>query len=352
MTDTPQERRRQVLLGAFVLIALGLFVAGMLQSKALQELLNPSKELRLLLPDEGLFGLAQGARIEVMGTPAGRITRIVLDPGEKIHAQARIDPSLSAFVRRDSRALIRKTFGVAGESYLEITRGRGEPMDWDYAVLAIEADRAPTENIGQILQDLQSRVMPILAHTERAVTALAELTEGLADPAGDLQVALAAVGALSTRIERGEGSLGRMLADDAPARELEALLANANRTMQALAPVVDELRTTATQVASLSTSINEQSKDLPQVGRQVDSILASLERITDDLGKSSPQLPGITRDLSRTTESVPVLLGMTRQTLAELEGLLRQLRGHWLLGGSDADAPPSESRLPTREVRP
>ena len=350
--DSARERHRKILLGAFVLVALGLFVLGMLQSKAMLELLNPSKELRLLLPDEGLFGLAQGAKIEILGTPAGRITRIVMDPGDRIHAEARIDPELSTFVRRDSRASIRKTFGVAGDSYVEIARGHGEPMDWDYAVLAVEVDRAPTENLGEILEDLRSRVMPILEQTERAVTALAELSVRLADPQGELQATLGAVGSVSARIERGEGSLGRLLADDSAAREVEALLGKANETMQALGPVVDDLRTTATQIAALSTSINAQSKDMPKVGQQLDSILASLDRIMGDLGKTTPQLPKITRDVGNTTANLPTLLGMTRQTLAELDALLRQLRGHWLLGGGGGDGPPAEPRLPSREVRP
>lgn len=350
--ETSRERYQHVLLGAFVVVALGLFALGMLQSKAVQEWLNPSKVLRLVLPDEGLFGLSQGAKIEILGTPAGQVTRIVIDPDQKIHAQARIDPSMSPFVRRDSKVVIRKTFGVAGESYVEITRGHGEPMDWDYAVLTAVVDRAPTESIGEILQDVRSRVIPILAQTERAVTTLANLTERLADPKGDLQVVLSDVSKLTTRIERGQGSVGRLLASDATAREIEALLGNANTTIQALGPILDELRITATQVASLSTSINAQSKDLPQAGEKINSILISLEQIMGDLSKTSPQLPGITRDVSTATASVPVLLGATQQTLTELDALLRQLRGHWLLGGGRAEPHPAEPRLAPREVRP
>jgi phospholipid/cholesterol/gamma-HCH transport system substrate-binding protein len=350
--ETARERYRHVLLGAFVVVSLGLFVLGMLQSKAVQEWLNPSKVLRLVLPDEGLFGLSQGAKVEILGTPAGQVTRIVIDPAQKIHAQARIDPSLSAFVRRDSKAVIRKTFGVAGDSYVEITRGQGEPMDWEYAVLAVEADRAPTEGIGEILQDMRSRVMPILAQTERAVTAAANLTERLADPKGNFQSVLGDVGKLSARIERGEGSVGRLLASDAAAREIEALLANANATMQALGPILEELRIAAAQVAALSTTVNAQSKELPQAGEKLNAILVSLEQIMADLSKTSPQLPNITRDVGTATASVPVLLGATQQTLTELDALLRQLRGHWLLGGGGAEQKPAPPRLPPREVRP
>jgi len=120
------QRTQRVLLGGLIVLAVLLFVISMLQANAVREWLHPSLELRLVLPDEGLFGLSKGARIEILGTPAGTVTDIVIDPDQKIHATARINPDMAPFVRRDSRAVIRKTFGVAGKSFLEITRGQGE----------------------------------------------------------------------------------------------------------------------------------------------------------------------------------------------------------------------------------
>jgi phospholipid/cholesterol/gamma-HCH transport system substrate-binding protein len=346
-----RDRRRRILLGAFVLVALALFVISMLQANAVREWFNPSRNLRLVLPDEGLFGLGEGAKIEILGTTAGKITKIVIDPNEKIHAEAKIKPDMGPFVRRDSKAIIRKTFGVAGEAYLEITRGYGEEMDWDYAVLSAAPDRAPTDSIGEIMEDVRSRVIPILTQAERAITALADLTESFSNPEGSLQVMLGDISALTTRIEQGEGSLGHLLADDATARQFESLLGNANDTVAALGPILEEIQTTAEQIASVSQSINAQSKDLPEINAKISSILASLDGVMRDLRKTSPELPKITRDVSAATASVPVLMGMTQQTLAELETLLRQLRSSWLLGGGGAP-PSSDARLPSREVRP
>jgi len=351
MNGLKDRRRRRTLLGAFVLIALALFLFSLMQAGAIREWLYPSKNLRLVLPDEGLFGLAEGAKIEVLGTPAGKILRIVIDPDQKIHAEARIDSSMAPFVRQDSKAIIRKTFGVAGDGYLEITRGYEEEMDWEYAVLNAEADRAPTESIGEIMEDVRSRVMPILAQTERAITALADLTESLANPEGNLQLMLGDISALTTRIEQGEGSLGRLLSNDQTAREFESLLSNANDTVSGLRPILEELQATAAQATSLSKSINAQSKDLPEISARVTSILDSLDDVMRDLRATSPQLPKITRDISASTANVPVLMEMTQQTLAELETLLRQLRNSWLLGGG-GDAQPSGGRLSPREVRP
>lgn len=342
---------RTILLGGFTLLAIALFVAGLLQANAVREWLNPGKQLLLVLPDDGLFGLSEKAKIEILGTAAGRIDEIVIDPNQEIHARATIDAAMAPFVRKDSSAIIRKTFGVAGDSYLEITRGRGEPMDWDYAVLNAAPDRAPTDSIGEMLEDVRARVMPILEQTQRAMTALADLTESLSAPKGHVQRMLTDVSALTGRIERGEGSLGRLLSNDATAREFENLLGNANQTVAGFEPVLNELQATMQQITGISKAINAQSSDLPQINARIVSILDSVDKLMRDLQATSPQLPKITRDISATTASVPVMMGMVQQTLAELEALLRQLRSSWLLGGS-GDIAPGGGRLPPRDVRP
>jgi phospholipid/cholesterol/gamma-HCH transport system substrate-binding protein len=344
-------RFQTITLGILVVAVSLVFVVGLLQAEAVREWLNPSKSLKLVLPDEGLYGLSEGAKIEILGTVAGRVTRIVIEPDAKIHAEGLIRPDMARFVRRDSAAVIRKTFGVAGDAFVDISRGYGDDMDWEYAVINALPDRAPTESIGEMLEDVRGRVMPILAQTERAITALADLTESLASPDGNLQVMLGDISTLTTRIEQGEGSLGRLLANDATAREFESLLGNANNTVEQLGPILAELQATAEQVTGLSRSINAQSGDLPAINAKVTSILDSLDGVMLDLSRTSPELPKITRDVSAATASVPVLMGMTQQTLAELETLLRQLRSSWLLGGG-GEQPPGIGRLPPREVRP
>lgn len=331
--------------------AIFLFVLSLIQAEALRAWLDPGKTLKLVLPDDGLFGLNKGSRIEVLGTTAGKVLRIVIDPDQRIHAEARINESMAVFIRRDSRAVIRKTFGVAGESYVEITRGRGEPMDWEFAVLDTSPDRAPTDSIGETLEDIRSRVIPILDQTQRAMTAVADITERFADPDGDLQGMLGDMGRLVGRVEQGEGTLGRLMADETSARELENLLQGASAAVARLGPLLEELQATAIQVTQLSGSINAQSQDLPAISRDVQSILASLDGIMVDLRKTTPQLPGIVRNIDESTASVPVLLGTTQQTLTELEALLRQLRSSWLLGGAGGGAAEG-GRLPPTEIRP
>ena len=190
-----------------MLLALGLFFVAILQGGVLRQWFSPTETLRIVLPEQGLFGLAAGAPVEILGTKAGEVRRIVIDPGQSFYAEADIDDSMQTFVRRDSRAFIRKQFGIAGAAYLEITRGQGEPLDWDYAVVTAEVDRAPTENVGQLIEDLRAKVLPIIDKTDRAVTALAELAESLRAPDGDLSRLLASTQTILGGVARGDGRL-------------------------------------------------------------------------------------------------------------------------------------------------
>ena len=54
--------------GLVVLLALILFVAAVIQAGVLHDLFRPSVILRVILPKEGVAGLARGAAVEILGT--------------------------------------------------------------------------------------------------------------------------------------------------------------------------------------------------------------------------------------------------------------------------------------------
>src|SRR5678815_1614108 len=104
--------------GIFVLIATALFVAAVLEAGALKDMFRKTTTLRILLPDDGFSGLAEGSTVEVLGTRAGTVTKIVIDPTQNFHAIATLEPEMTPFIRRDSKVFIRKQFGIAGAAYL------------------------------------------------------------------------------------------------------------------------------------------------------------------------------------------------------------------------------------------
>ena len=99
--------------GAVVLACVGVFVAVLINAGLLKDWFQPSFTLRILLPDEGVSGLAPGAEVQVLGTRAGEVRRIVIDPNQRMHAVARVEDQMRPFIRRDSVVSIRRQFGVA-----------------------------------------------------------------------------------------------------------------------------------------------------------------------------------------------------------------------------------------------
>jgi len=259
---------------------------------------------------------------------------------------------MKAFVRRDSTAVIRKKYGVAGDSYLYISRGSGEPLDWKYAVITAVADRAPTESMGAILDDLRAKVFPILEDTGQAIRGFQAIVKELRDPEGDMQQLFTNLNIISAKISRGEGTVGRLLSEDALIKEVEALISLLNENMARLDPLFNELETSVGNVSKISANINKQSKDLPEVTLKLKEVLGSVKTVMDDLSKTTPQLPRIAENMRDATDSIPVLMLETQQVMAELEQLLKQLQSSWLLGGKSGQKSRVSTRISPLEVKP
>jgi phospholipid/cholesterol/gamma-HCH transport system substrate-binding protein len=330
MSDRRPFRYTHEAVGALVLLALLIFAAAVLQTGRLRNWFEPAAQLKVILPDKGLFGLSRGAKVEILGTQAGTVEQIVVVPGQEIHAVVELKEKMTGFVRRDSGAIIQKEFGVAGASLLEITRGQGEPLDWDYAVINAVAERAPTESMGELLSEVRAKVLPTIDEAQRLLVSLNTIT-GI--------------------IAAGEGAIGRLLKEDRLAREVETLLSQVNTSLDKLPQILASLQTTVGNLATLSTEVAQQSSEIPEITRDAANVLKSLEMVMQDLSRTTPQLPKMIEGVSAATIDVPVLLGQTQLVLYELELLLQQLRSSWLLGGGRR-ATPRGGPLPAREVTP
>jgi phospholipid/cholesterol/gamma-HCH transport system substrate-binding protein len=339
--------------GALVLVAVLLFVIALVQAGRMREWFDPGTTIRVILPAGGLFGLKVGAPVEILGTKAGEVRRIILDPAQSIHAEIYVRKAMLGFVRRDSQAIIRKQFGVAGASYLELTRGSGAALDWAYAVFTATAERPPTDAMGELIAEIRQNVVPIVDDARVALQVLTALVVSLQDPQGRVQHLLTNLHAITEKIERGEGVVGRLLSDDTLVRGLETLLHQLNADVQRLEPILSALDTTARHAATVTATLDTYTGGLPQFSKRLQALQASLQAVLTDLSRTTPELPRLTRNLAKTTESLPLLVVQTEQSLDNLDKLLQQLRRHWLLGGQRSEAQQEPSRrLSVLEITP
>jgi len=338
--------------GLFVLMTLLIFVAGLIYSGRVSEWFNPGETLRVLLPDDGLSGLTKGSTVEILGTKAGEVREIVINPSEKIYADVRIDREMALFVRSDSKATIRRMFGIAGDAYLEITRGFGKPLDWEFAVINAVSDRKPTDTVGELIDEIRAKVFPVIDTAQKAIQAFLTVAKELQDPDKGVQQLLSNVNSIADRIDRGEGTIGRLLAEDKLVRDMESLIAQLNTETKRLGPILDNLKATMQNVAELSTRFNNYSGDIPEIAGSLKETLASVEVVVKDLSQTTPQLPKIAKNVRDTTDTLPVFVLEVQQVMVELERLIKQLQSHWLLGSNTGEKLPTNDRISPLEVRP
>jgi phospholipid/cholesterol/gamma-HCH transport system substrate-binding protein len=318
------------IVGAVVLACIGVFIAVLINAGLLKDWFQPSFTLRILLPDEGVSGLAPGAEVQVLGTRAGEVRRIVIDPNQRMHAIARVEDQMRPFIRRDSQVSIRRQFGVAGAAFIDISRGTGPELDWSYAVIAATSERAATDTIGQMVDELRAKIIPLIDDVQKAVLSFNTLAQRAIDPEGPLQRTMTSAASIARKVETGEGVAGRLISNEKLAADLEQTLAN---------------------VRELSSQLERTSKDprIAQILQKTEAVLTSLQATTRNLATTMPR---ITENVTATTDALPTTLLQAQIAAHELELLLGQLRRNWLFGGSGAPAAPPSRRAPAVEVRP
>jgi phospholipid/cholesterol/gamma-HCH transport system substrate-binding protein len=341
----PKFRYTNETVGLFVLITLLIFVAGLIYSGQVRKWFNPGETLKVVLPDQGLFGLAQGSAVEILGTKAGEIKDIVINPDQKIHAIARIDSEMAVFVRSDSKATIRKTFGIAGDAYLEITRGTAEPLDWEFAVITVKSDRKTSDTLAELIEELRTKILPVVDDAHKAILMFTAVAKELQDPDKGVQQLLANLNSISGKIDSGEGAIGRLLTEDTLVRNLETLVAR-------MGPIFDDLEKTIQNVSEFSQEFDIETGDIPQITRDLKKTIASMELVMKDLSQTTPQLPQIVKNIGDTSNSVPILVLQVQQVMVELERLIQQLQSHWLFGGGSSQPSQTANRISPLEVSP
>ncbi len=339
--SAPRLGRAEGGTGLFILLGLGIFVFAVFQAGLLEPFLRQTSTLRILLPEAGLAGLSRGSEVQLFGTRIGQITAVVVRPDEPFYAEAVIESDKRAFIRQDSRVVVRRQFGIAGAAFLDIGRGRGEELDWDFAVLEARTEQAPTEGVGALIEEARERIIPLVEEVRRAVAAAADLLVTLQAPDSNLQEMLARANAASAAVVAGEGTFGRLLNDDTLIRALETSVVLLNAQIEALEPVIANADALMDNVVDVTGNVAAGTADLAPLLATVDRTLRSADLLAAELTRAMPDFADTARGAGRAAAELPEVLRRTSQALAQLEDLLEALRRSWLLGGGAPVPAPS-----------
>lgn len=314
MTERFKFRRVNEITGSFVLVVVAVLIAIFVWTGRSQRWFKSNVSLRIVLPEDGAAGIRQGSEVYFLGTLVGSVSAVDVDEAGRMEARASIRRDFFRFVRADSSAVVKKKFGVAGDSFFEITRGAGQPLpERNAAIVCKEQFQSALETA---VEEVRAEALIVLKNFNTGLEAWTRLGVDLGETRQHLDQLAGRLDKLAAGIEVGEGTAGRLITGDAIADEVQEFLTRANQAMGEL-----------------------------QAG--VTNLNVAVKNIQD----GTSRLPEITEAVANEATDLPGLVEQTQVSMREMERLIEAMQRHWLLRKYvNATNPPPVRAVPETPV--
>jgi phospholipid/cholesterol/gamma-HCH transport system substrate-binding protein len=287
-------RRVNEITGVFVLAVLAVLIAVVVWTGHSQRWFRSKVTLRITLPESGAAGIRQGSEVYFLGTRVGSVSDVIVDTAGRMEARTSIRHDFFLFVRADSSAVVKRTFGLAGDSFFEITRGQGQPLPEQNATIVCKDQmQSPLESA---VEEIRRETVLVLKKTSAGLDAWTELGTNLLQSEARLEQLLVHADDIAADLQQGKGTIGQLLNDSSAADGLKTLLVKANQS-------ADELKLT----------------------------LNNLESASGNIQQATTNLPSLSADLDRDAREIPALILQTQSSMVELERVFEAVERHWLL---------------------
>ncbi len=277
MEERFKFRRVNEITGTFVLVIIIALIGSVMWAGHSQRWFKSRVTLRIVLPEAGAAGIRQGSEVYFLGTLVGTVSDVVVDETGRMEAQANIRRDFFRFVRADSSAVVKKKFGVAGDSFFEITRGQGQPLPEKNA--AINCNEQFQSALESAVEEVRSEAMGILKKASSGLDTWTMLGT-------NLMATQERLNQLVSDIQAGKGTAGELLTDPAMADDLKALLVKANRSADELQVTLNNFQQASTNLPAISDAIGQEAKDLPGLVSQTQTSMREVERLVEAMQRT------------------------------------------------------------------
>ncbi|HAA84484.1 MAG: Mammalian cell entry related domain protein [Thermodesulfobacterium commune] len=275
----------EIKVGFFVFI--GILAILYLTFKLGEEAFTPKDSYKLYAVFENVSGLAKGAKIEMAGVNIGKVGNIELTPEGKAKVELLIYSKYK--VQEDAEAYV-KTYGVLGDKFVELKPGFSKNYLKPESMIANAHSAVSVDdllaNIGPTVEGLKE-----LLGTEEGRQNLKILVANIKEASESFK-------GIAAKIEKGQGSLGKLVTDDS----LYVNLKETTEHLKAIARQIESGQGTLTQTVAhlekvskklekgegtLGKLINDESlyKELKQISTNLKEITVRIERGEGTLGK-------------------------------------------------------------------
>lgn len=332
MSEFTSNIRRQV--GWFIILGFGAIIFILLMITMRSDLFANKFYLTFSPPSATSFYVGQPVKYQ--GFTVGRIDNMELQDDGRVRIVLRLLERYHSMLHEESFIHLTRE-GLIGEQTLEITAGdTSKPVVSDGQ--NIEYRTAAT--IEQLLQDIK----PAVENANTLLSELAELASWMNNPESDIRLITARLNSVSQDLNRQNvgvlienlaGALNNLnaLTKDMKEQKVAKQLASA---LQASSAILTDLRPLSEQIAKQGP---DSLKRVNSLIEHVDRLSRSLDIVASDLSELTPELPGLARE--------------SRQAIAEMQDILKSVRGSWLIGNDNrGEASREHIAPPVMEMRP
>jgi phospholipid/cholesterol/gamma-HCH transport system substrate-binding protein len=328
MASTDKAAMGAFVIGGLLLFGLGLFLIGdrrMLFSRSAEYYTEFAQ----------ISALGAGAKVRAGGMDAGEIVEILVPqgPGSKFRLKLKIIEKLFPIIRTDSVASI-QTDGLLGSKFLQIdigTRGRApanytlpsrEPFEiGDLLAKIRETVSALDKTVGEVkgdIADATKTVAESAKHVDQIIVAAQEPIKKFTAATNRMSEDASAIIA---RVRSGEGTIGKLINDDAVYKSVSG-------STKAVQQAMENLRQTSTDVKELVSRFK--SGEAPaDIERTMKNVAESSERVKLLVSGFQPEPgggDGVAGDLRATLSSA-------REAMADLAENLEALKHGFFFRG-------------------
>jgi phospholipid/cholesterol/gamma-HCH transport system substrate-binding protein len=284
MKQSFKFRHADEIAGAFVICAVILFVMAVILAGRSQDWFNGSFKLIVYFnTDDGSFGLQEGAAVQVRNTVAGRVGKIRPTEEGVMGTTFILKERFRPFITKNSVAKVKKKFGVAGDAYIEIERGKGGDVIEDGDIITCVKDEELMDSAQKMLDEFQKQMTPMLEEVEKIVKNAAGILES---------------------VDKGEGIAGAVVSDT-------DLRDNLTQIVDHMEGIADDAEITVSQVGML-------------LSNNVNSIVGDVTIMTGEARRM------FTNDIPQIVAGVPEMQSEMLRIMEESRRLIEAMQRHWL----------------------
>ena len=283
---------REKMVGLFIVITMGLALSILVFIGRGQHWFK-KKVTYYTYFNEG-YNLKPDAQVKIFNTWVGFVEEVELTKDNRVKITIKIFENDAAKIRADSVATVDSPT-IIGSEFIAITPGSPEkPAIPKEGIINSKAKK----NIGEYLKEYE--IQNKIEDFGQLISDLKIVMERLKDPEGPLFSVLYDIKQVTNKLNKGEGTLGRLIMEEDLYREVRITVKDLRETLASinelsndmakgihlLPDTMEKINETANKLYHVMSRLETATERAPAMQRQIEQTLTEVNRILESLKKS------------------------------------------------------------------